>query len=61
MEKYVQAYLNNNIEIRKSSVGNDGVYLIGDKSRYSKPVYYIKLIYKQCQINIILLLKIDCK
>jgi hypothetical protein len=44
MEKYVQAYLNNNFEILTSDVGNDGVYLIGDTGPYPRPVYSPKLI-----------------
>jgi hypothetical protein len=44
MEKYVQAYLNNNFEILTSDVGNDGVYLIGDTGSIPRPVYSPKLI-----------------
>jgi hypothetical protein len=44
MEKYIQAYLNNNFEILTSEVGNDGVYLIGDAASIPRPVYSPKLI-----------------
>jgi hypothetical protein len=53
MEKYVQSYLSKNFEIRRSSVGNDGVYLIGDTSRYVKPVYSVKLINELVRLFVI--------